>query len=118
MPLAPTNTAAAAMAHPQLPAAEQAQAAGTDAEETDSAVSAGAKAVAPEAEAVVLEAVSAAAAMVEAFPHLLDDLGEALVSKLRCAMGELCHPSPPPQPPHPEPPHPNPRPPLPPSTFL
>ena len=103
LPLAPTTTTAAAaaaataaaMSHPQLSASEQAQAAGpvTADYETDAAASAGATAVAFEAETVVLEAVSAAAAMAEAFPHLLDNLGEALATNLRCAIGELCRPS-------------------------
>lgn len=45
------------------------------------------KAAACEAEAVVMEAVSAAVALVEAFPHLMEDLVEALASGLRCAIG-------------------------------
>ena len=73
---APAKTAATAIA-------------ATAAVKAGATASVGAKAAAREAEAVVLEAVSAAAAMVEAFPHLLDDLGDALANGLRCAIGEL-----------------------------
>lgn len=73
---APAKTAATAIA-------------ATAAVRAGATASVGAKAAAREAEAVVLEAVSAAAAMVEAFPHLLDDLGDALANGLRCAIGEL-----------------------------
>ena len=88
MPSASPTTAAAAapLTQVQPPASQPAQAAAS--------ASAGATAAAPEAEALVLEAVSAAAAMVEAFPHLLEDVGEALASQLRCAIGKL-YPTPP-----------------------
>ena len=84
LPSAPTTTAASLKQVPSH-ASDWAHAAATT-----SAASAGAKAAAPEAEAVVVEAISAAAALVKAFPHLLDDLGEALGHQLRCATGELC----------------------------
>lgn len=75
---------------PPGPPAAAATAVTADAVATVSA--AATKAGAPQAEAVVLEAVSAAVAMVEAFPHLLEDLAEALASGLRCAIGTALEP--------------------------
>lgn len=95
LPPAPTTTAASLKQVPSQ-ASEPAHAAATT-----SAAVAGATAAAPEAEAVVLEAVSAAAASLEAFPHLLGDVGEALGHQLRCAIGELCRSSPTPSTPLP-----------------
>ena len=99
LPLAPTTTAASLKK--VLPhASEPVQAAATT-----SATSAGALAAASESEAVFLEAASAAAALVEAFPLLLDDLGEALCHQLWCAIGEVSFPLLPSSPGPPPPPH-------------
>lgn len=82
-PLPPAPATTAASLKQVLPhASEPAQAAAT--------TSAAGPAAASESEAALLEAVSAAAALMEAFPHLLDDLGDTLGHQLRCAIGEVC----------------------------
>ena len=42
------------------------------------------------AQSLVVEAVKAAAQMVDAFPHVHEDLAELLASRLRLATGEFC----------------------------